>query len=85
MVWTFFDMDPKIEVLLENARSRDSQVILIVENDGLRAGYATSHAISSTDARERAISRFHGAPGVVVSRLPTCHNFSKSPPRGNLG
>ena len=32
MVWTIFDMDPKIEGLLENARSRDSQVIPIIEN-----------------------------------------------------
>ncbi len=40
----------KIKVLLEIARSRNSQVIPIVENVGLRA-YAKYHAILSTETR----------------------------------
>ena len=44
-------MDPKTEVLLEIARSRDYQVIPIIENAWVREGYANSHVISSTEAR----------------------------------
>ena len=55
-----FDMDPKIDVLLKPAKSRDSRIDSIVESVRLRARYTKSHAISSTEARERAIFSFHG-------------------------
>ena len=58
----FLDTDPEIQVLPVNAKSHDSEVLLIVESAELRAGCAKSHAISSTEARERAISSFHVAP-----------------------
>ena len=47
-------MDPEIQVLLETEKSHDSEVILMVESAELRAGCAKYHAISSTEARERA-------------------------------
>ena len=49
----FFYMDPKIAVLFENSKARDSRVNSIVENDRLRSGFAKSHLVSSTEARER--------------------------------
>ena len=50
----FLHMDPEIHFLLANAQSHDSDVIPIVGGDELRAGRATYHAMSSTEARERA-------------------------------
>ena len=56
-----FDMDLKFYVLLGNAKPRESGVAPIVESTRMRARYAKSHAIWCTEARERAIFRFHGA------------------------
>ena len=56
---------------LENAKSRDSEVIPMGDSVQFRAGCTKSHAISSTEARERAISRFHGAPGGVLLQVLT--------------
>ena len=85
MVRPMFDMDPKFYVLLRIAKTFDFGVILIAERVRLRVSCATSHEISSTDARERAISSFHGAPCGVSPRMLTCSNFSTSLPRGNRG
>ena len=47
----FFDMDRKIQVVLENSKASDSMVDSIVENAPLRLGFANYHFISSTEAR----------------------------------
>ena len=56
-----FDMDQKFEVLLGNAKLRESSVVPITESTRMRARCAKSHAIWCTEARERANFGFHGA------------------------
>ena len=72
----FFDMDPQFEVLLEHEESSDCGVDSIVENARLRSGWAKSHVISSTEARERGIFRFHGRH--VFCGVTTAHMQSPS-------
>ena len=70
-----FDMLMKIKVLLENAKARDSDADPTVQNTRMRARYAKYHAISSIEARERAILRFYGASVGVVPRMLTCNRL----------
>ena len=77
-----FDMLMKIKVLLENAKARDSDADPTVQNTRMRARYAKYHAISSIEARERAILRFHGASvrrGVTDAHMqsPSLRVFSR--------
>ena len=85
MATPIFDMDPEIEVLLRIEMSRDPEMLLIFRRIELRTGCTKSHAISSTETWERAISSFRGAPCGVSSRMLTCIGFSASLPRGNRG
>ena len=61
-------MDP---VVFETSKASDSMVDSIVENVRLRSGWAKSHGISSIEARERGIFRFHG--GHVFCGVTTAH------------
>ena len=56
----FFDTDPKIEVGPEHSGWRDSMIDSRTVDAPLRSAYAEFNPISSTEARERGIYRFHG-------------------------
>ena len=79
-------MHHEIEVLLETAKPRDSSVDSIIESVRLRAGYTQSHAISSIEARERAISSFPSGLGFCTVAITGMHLPSlRVQWRGNLG
>ena len=65
-------MNFEIEVLLVNAKSRDSRVGSIIETARLREGYTKFHEISFSEARERAILRFHGGLAFCGVTVLTC-------------
>ena len=56
----FQHMAQKSEDCTGNENSQVLLLALIVESARLREDYANSHAISSTETRERAFLRFHG-------------------------